>query len=406
MQTKTIVALVAALMLVACGGGAGGAGSPGGGTSPWVPSGGTPSGNVTQDDAVAVTTVNSVGSTVDTYSTTEVAIQGELQSNAMMRRDTPLPSGQCTQTANGGSVQFITVSSTSTDTKYFYDAACTKIARDLMRTFTSGKGGGEEVNGVEQQYANVPSGATPPVVATRNYTTDYTTSGGFNPSGYPSLSAGYYLTSSAVLNVGNYRTIISNRELAMGAGIGPVNNFCSDEAGYNNKAITGNQVFAWEGGIANGTRTTNNNASNVVTWTSTRVGEGYQGPTGSFSINSGAPNSACPFTTPQFTLGLGAGTALIGTHNIPMQGVYYHGLLQQLTIPDATILTSEILNVSTNTSLPASSQQFITGTICKPTCALNTIATFGVDAFGDGTLTVNSSGNAYAITDWHARESL
>jgi hypothetical protein len=54
--------------------------------------------------------------------------------------------------------------------------------------------------------------------------------------------------------------------------------------------------------------------------------------------------------------------------------------------------------LTTNTSVSPTSNLFIAGVIAN---AGAQVATFSVDAFGDGTLTMAAGGTQSVITDWH-----
>jgi hypothetical protein len=73
-------------------------------------------------------------------------------------------------------------------------------------------------------------------------------------------------------------------------------------------------------------------------------------------------------------------------------------MLESLSITGATLANGDTLTVTTNASEPPSSNLYITGTVSNGSTQ---IATFAVDAYGDGTLTVSSSGAEYVIVDWH-----
>ena len=73
-------------------------------------------------------------------------------------------------------------------------------------------------------------------------------------------------------------------------------------------------------------------------------------------------------------------------------------MLVNLQVTNATLANGTTLNVTTNTSVSPTSNLFITGTVASSGAQ---VASFNVDAFGDGTLTVSSSGAQYVVTDWH-----
>jgi len=171
--------------------------------------------------------------------------------------------------------------------------------------------------------------------------------------------------------------------------------FCGDAAGFNATGIAAlGETFGWQGGVSStGTRTVN--ADGSVTWNATHAGSTAKGAVGSLSIHTGTPNTACPIATPMFTL---SGGTTQGSYTIPTVATYKGGLLIGLTITNASLANGTTLNVTTNTSVSPTSNLFITGTIANGSTQ---VATFNVDAFGDGTLTMTSSGAQYVLTDWH-----
>jgi hypothetical protein len=278
----------------------------------------------------------------------------------------------------------------STETVDFYDTACTDEARDVVRIYTSTGASSESVALTESLFA--PGNAT--AIATRTETHTITNAT-FNTYGYPLAADGYDLVASDALTFGSLKTITSDRELVMEAASGGSNAFCSDSAGFNATGFSKLGVtFGWQGGVlAGGTRTVN--AGGSVTWTATHAGTVFKGAIGALSVASGTQNTSCPIATPMFTL---AGGTALGTYSIPISVTYAHGMLVSLTITNATLGNGDTLNVTTNTSLPPTSSQYVTGSVATGSTQ---IATFAVDAFGDGTLTVTASGTQYAITDWH-----
>jgi hypothetical protein len=132
-----------------------------------------------------------------------------------------------------------------------------------------------------------------------------------------------------------------------------------------------------------------------VTWTATHAGVVFTGAIGSLSVATGSENTACPIATPQYTL---AGGTSQGSYTIPVTTTYMHGELTNLTVTSAQLASGNTLNVTTNSNVANTSTNFITGTISNGSTQ---IATFAVDCFGDGTLTVTSSGAQFVIDDWH-----
>jgi hypothetical protein len=281
----------------------------------------------------------------------------------------------------------------STETRYFYDTACTELARDVVRIYTSTGTSSETVARTVNQYAL--GNATP--IATRSDAVSLSNAT-FDKYGFPIAADGFDRLDSNALNLAGSKTIVSDDELVMtaatGSGTSTSTTYCSDSAGYNATGLAKlGETFGWQGGIlTGGTRTVNGDGS--VTWVATHAGTGFKGAIGSLSIAQGVQNTKCPIATPMFTLSGGAPT---GTYNIPVSVTYVSGVISNLTITNATLSNGDTLNVTTSSSVPPSSSSFIGGVVTNGTTQ---ISTFTVDAFGDGTLTITATGAQYVITDW------
>jgi hypothetical protein len=216
----------------------------------------------------------------------------------------------------------------------------------------------------------------------------------FDQYGYPLVKDGFARTHTGELDVNGVKTIDADGEFVVAPSSGNSTTFCGDSAGFNATGDSSlNETFGWAGVLPNGTRIVNNDGS--ITWYSTHNGTTYTGAIGGLSIQAGAPNTACPISTPMFTL---AGGTVKGTYTLPISATYAHGILTNLTIHNATLANGDTLNVQTNSGVPPSDSHFISGTLANGS---QQIATFNVDAFGDGVLIVSSTGKAYQIEDWH-----
>jgi hypothetical protein len=376
--------VAATVALAACSGGGGGANS--------APSTGGNGGGSTQSSQqqsqTAIDAENAFGDPVkdeenfnDTTSGTAIAQRG-------MAQNRMLANGVCT---NG--IEFFAPDKNgdpnSTEEQYFYDAACTELARDVVRIYTV-NGTSESVNRTDTRYAlNNP---TP--IAVRTAAVSFA-NGTYGTDGYPVVADGFQRTAVAQTAISSVKTIGDDDELVMQAGSGGVNAWCGDSAGYNETGIASlNETFGWQGGVlSGGTRTVNGDGS--VTWTATHTGNAYNGAIGALSISAGTPNTACPISTPAYTL---AGGTAGGSYTIPVSATFVHGELTDLTVTNASLASGNTLNVTTNSNASPANSAFITGTVSNGSTS---IATFAVDAFGDGTLTVTASGVQYVITDWH-----
>jgi hypothetical protein len=377
--------LIAASSLTACGGG-GAAGSvtpPAGGNT-----GGMSAQSMTED---SIDTANAVGAPMQDFASYNEATGSPLQSSARIAQTVSA------QTAGDGScnngVEFFAPDKNgdpnSTERIVFYDNGCTQIQSDAVRIFTQTGSGAETVQRTVSRYAL--NSSTP--AAVRSETINYTNAT-FDQYGYPLYKNGFDRTHTGELDVNGVKTIDADGELALAASSNNTSAFCGDSAGFN---ATGNaslnETFGWAGITPSGTRTINSDGS--VTWSVTHEGTTYTGPIGGLSIQTGVQNTACPISTPMFTL---AGGTVKGQYSIPLQATYADGVLTNLTISNATLSNGDTLSVQTNSGVSPSDEHFISGTLAK---SGSTVATFNVDAFGDGTLVVASSGKAYQIEDWH-----
>ncbi|HEV3155691.1 MAG TPA: hypothetical protein VGZ02_17960 [Candidatus Baltobacteraceae bacterium] len=378
--------LMATTALTACGGGGSASGSlpPSGGGG-----GGTQS---TQSQTIdSIDAANSVGSPIKDftdYNESMISPAQEKSRTGFSVRLSANTSGQC---SNG--IEFFAPDKNgdpnSTERIVFFDNACTEPASDAVRVYTSTGTSSETVHRSVTLYA---LGSSTPI-ATRSETNNYTNAS-YDQYGYPIASGGFQRTSSGNLNINGAKTIDDDSELNVAAASGNTQTFCGDSAGFN---ATGNQqlalTFGWAGVTPSGTRTLNNDGS--VTWNATHTGSVYTGPIGGLSIVVGAQNSSCPISTPMFTL---SGGTSKGTYNIPVSATFAYGILTNLTVTNASLPNGDTLNVQTNQGVTPGDIHFISGSLANGSTQ---IAAFNVNAFGDGTLTVNASGNAYPIVDWH-----
>jgi hypothetical protein len=383
-----VATLAASALLAGCSGGGGG--SPI--TIPSGGSGGSPStggGSSNAQSDSAISDANAFGSPLKDYSDFDKASGASSGVGTAARVRVASATGAC----NDG-VEFYAPDKNgdpnSTETLDFYDSACTIEASDLVRLYTSTGASSETVAVTESFFA--PLDTTP--IATRS-SSHAITNATFNKYGYPIAADGYDLVETGNLNLLGTKTIASGSEFALQSASSGTNAFCSDSSGYNATGFAKLGVtFGWQGGVlSGGTRTVN--ADNSVTWTATHAGTVFKGPIGGLSIAQGTQNTSCPISTPMFTL---AGGTAVGTYSLPVTATFVHGMLESLTITNATLSDGDTLTVTTNASEPPQSAEFITGVVTSGTTQ---IATFAVNSFGDGTLTITKTGAQYVITDWH-----
>lgn len=385
--TLSTLALISTLALAACGGG-GGAGS----VTP--PSGGGGNngggGQTTQTQSEnAISVANSLGDPVKTLTNFNSGTSGTQA--VAVSRGAQILVAQANGTCNNGTEFFSPDKNgdpNSTEDQFFYDSACTQLARDAVRIYNI-SGSSETVNRTEKQYA--VNNATPTAQRTDSVSI---LNGTYNANGFPNASSGFARSAAGELDISGSKTIVADDELVLAAASGNTQSFCGDSAGYNATGIASlNETFGWNGTTASGTRTVNSDGS--VTWASTHAGNSVKGAIGSLSVNIGSPNTACPISKPEYTL---SGGATNGSYSIPVSTTFQHGLLINLTVTNATLANGNTLNVTTNSSVAPQNNQFIQGVVSNNGAQ---IATFAVNAFGDGTLTVTSSGAQYVMSDWH-----
>lgn len=374
----TTASLLAALALTACGGGSGTTGSL---TPPT--NGGTTQSTQTQTED-AVDTANDVGTPVKDFSSFDESTGSPLQS--VTRQSTG--DGTC----NNGVELFAPDKkgdANSTERIDFYDNGCTAVARDAVRVYTSTGANSETVQRTVSLYL---LNATSPA-AVRSETVNFRDAT-FDQFGYPIAKDGFARTHTGELDISGAKTIAEDGELVVAPSSAGSTTFCSDSAGFNATGVAAlNETFGWAGVMPNGTRTVNSDGS--VTWNSTHNGTVYTGPIGGLSIQAGVQNTACPIATPMFTL---AGGATKGTFTLPVSATFDRGILTNLTIQNATLANGDTLNVQTNSGVQPGDSHFISGTLAK---SGTQIASFNVDAFGDGVLIVAATGKQYQIEDWH-----
>lgn len=277
----------------------------------------------------------------------------------------------------------------STEARFFYDVLCRQLALDDVRVYVSTGANSETVNHTDSLY--VPDNAT--AIAARTGITQISNAT-FRAFGLPIVADGFAATNSSQLSIGGVPAATTAAEFVMMRGSQQVSQFCGDSAGYDPTGVASlDETFGYQGGVlSGGTRTTAGRG--FVKWSATPSGTAFQGPIGSLSIATGTQNVSCPIATPDFTLN--GGTA-VGTYSIPISVVFHHAELWNLSVNNAPLPGGDTLNVTTNKARRQGNRAYVTGTVSNGNTS---IATFSVNAFGNGTLTVTSTGAQYRIVDW------
>lgn len=277
----------------------------------------------------------------------------------------------------------------STEAIVFYDRGCTQPALDDVRLYTPTGTKSETVAHTASFFP--PHSSSAAAVATATSSISNATIGRY---GLPNVAAGFADVTSGQLTIGSANVLAASGEVVMMPGTHASGTFCSDSAGYDPSGIASlEETFGWQGGIlSGGSRRTSGNG--FVTWSATPSGTAYHGAIGSLSIATGTQNLSCPIATPDFTLS--GGTAL-GTYSIPIALTFHRGLLWNATVRNGMLPNGDTLNVQTARARRQGGRARITGAIDS---GKTPVAVFSVNAFGNGTLTIVSTGAVYKIVDW------
>jgi hypothetical protein len=363
MRTRITFALLAAFTLAACSGGGGSS------TTPGNLGNGNAGGNSTQ----SVTQVEA--GTTGAEAGLDPVEQGDLE-NGVYSGSINLaqsgsrsilgttPDGLC---HNGVELTITVVSPTEKiyDEKHFYDKACTTLAREVVSDVVK-NGAGYSVARVAKNFS-----ANGALLSTRN-TTFATTgvAGNFTSTIISSLTIG--TSTSAAAQFGRTETVATS----------PGSNVSSltGNSGHvvNDRNPNANESFGHQGQLVGVTETVD--TSGNVTFAGEHDGTFFKGPVGTLSLSASAP----------FTV---IGGTQYGTAS--QTGSVVFDSSGNLT---AVNLTGTMLNGDTFAVTSAGSPLVVSGTIKDS--GGNTIATFQVDQFGDGTITY-ANGTQALIMDWH-----
>jgi hypothetical protein len=277
----------------------------------------------------------------------------------------------------------------STEALVFYDQACTTLAVDDVRTYTPTGTRSEMVHHTATLYA--PGSSAAVALATSTSSISNAAIGRF---GLPDISAGFANVTAGQVVVRKSQVLKAAGEFVMMPGSHSSSAFCGDSAGYDPSGIVSlDSTFGWQGGaLSGGMRTVEGNG--FVTWSAMPSGTAYGGAIGSLSLATSTQNLTCPIARPEFTLT--GGTAL-GSYRIPISVTFHRGRIWNLTVRGATLPGGDTLSVRTNHARRQASRDYISGAMMN---GRTSIATFDVNAFGNGTLTVTSTGAQYKIADW------
>lgn len=276
----------------------------------------------------------------------------------------------------------------STETREFLDPGCTQIARDVLRAFALRGPANEVVDRTISLYG--PHQATPIAIRRETSITAHAT---FDRWGFPVVRDGYAQTTFGGLWIGNLKLSAGSSQTLMPSARNRTGTFCEDSTGYTAAGIPLlDAAFGWEGGTFGTQATRADDGHGLVTLSTIQRGSTFVGPRGSLSIAAAPANHRCPANAPAFRL---AGGDLGGAFAIPIRAVYRHGVLWDLTVSGATLADGYRLNArSVRTALGGHA---VTGVLANGGVR---VASLAADAFGNGTLTITSSGAQYRLIDW------
>jgi hypothetical protein len=275
----------------------------------------------------------------------------------------------------------------STEALFFYDPGCMQVALDDVRIYTSSGTNSETVSRTDSFYA--PASASAVAVALTHSTISNATFGSY---GIPIARDGFALRSTSTVSFIKTAVLSTGNEFVMMSASQSSNAFCEDSAGYDPSGIASlDETFGWQGGVlSGGSRTV---VGKTTQWSAAPSGTLFSATIGGLSIAAGPQNTVCPIVAPGFTL---TGGNSIGTYSIPLVVTFRRGMLSNLSVRHAMLPNGDTLNVRTGGG-PRGRHDYIAGSLSNNRTP---IATFAVNGFGNGLLTVTSTGAQYRIVDW------
>lgn len=183
----------------------------------------------------------------------------------------------------------------------------------------------------------------------------------------------------------NGKRILSGSELVRSG-----RSYCQSGAGYLADGIPSlDETFGWQSGTyTGGTRGTGSRGSAI--WSANASGAVLQGSIGSLSIGRSA-GATCAMNAPAFIV---KGGTSANAFTMPISMEFRRGQLVSLSVINARFASGDTLGVTTRSDRQSAR---VSGVIMNGRIE---VATFRTNAYGDGTLTITSSGAQYAIGDW------
>lgn len=267
---------------------------------------------------------------------------------------------------------------------YYYDARCRSLALAVVRTsLSTGLG---SATTLETATSFAPGRSSP--IAVRSDASQLWRA----PAGRAAqLDRGFALSTSGQLSTSGGNRFLSGSEIVVRPTLRNLSEFCLSSAGYGVAGIPSlDETFGWEDGtLSNGARATDGRG--LSRWFANVSGDVVRGPIGALTLSGGAASPRCPMTTPAFSL---AGAVARDAFTFPISVTFSRGRLNGVNVYDAKFSDGEHLNVTT---LDVHGSPYVDGIVERGGTQL---ATFRVDAYGNGTLTITSTGAQYVMTDW------
>jgi hypothetical protein len=182
----------------------------------------------------------------------------------------------------------------------------------------------------------------------------------------------------------NGKRILSGSELVTRG-----SDYCQSAAGYSVDGIPSlDATFGWEGGaVSGGSRSSGRGAS---VWSANASGAVVQSPIGGLSLSRAGSSASCPVTAPAFILNGGTSE---NAFSLPISMAFRHGALTNLSVVSGRFANGESLEVTTANRQPVE----VDGLVAR---GHTRVASLRVDASGNGTLTITSTGAQYVVADW------
>jgi hypothetical protein len=273
----------------------------------------------------------------------------------------------------------------SQEVAQYFDRRCSNVARVTVSVRRAASAHSETIDRSTWMYER--SSTTP--AALRESVT-VITNASFTPSGAPTARDGFITTTSTRLSVGNSVQSVDGSEVVTLPGEA---GRCEAAAGYDAAGVPSlDATFGWQSSsieqaiqpsnVLSGTRT-------VVT--SNQIGRLFVGPIGSLSISGGTLQPSCPIARPAYAL---SGGTVSGTFKMAAQAVFRNGRLTELRVPGASTSAGYRFDAWT---VAGGRERRVQAILAD---ARARIASIDADRFGNGVMTVTTTGEEYRLIDW------